>query len=112
MIETVLYNYLNSVDLSADVYMEQPKVKPAAFFLLEKTGGALVDHIYESTFIIQSYGRTLAEAATMNEEVKAAMFDAITLDTISRVEINSDYNYTDPTTKAYRYQAVFVVTHY
>jgi hypothetical protein len=48
----------------------------------------------------------------MNEEVKAVMKNAITLDEISRVEVNSDYNFTDPTTKIYRYQAVFVVTHY
>lgn len=112
MIETILYNYLKAAELSADIYMEQPKVKPTAFFLLEKTGGALEDHIYQSTFIIQSYGKTLAEAANMNEEVKATMLNAITLDEISRVEINSDYNYTDPTTKDYRYQAVFVITHY
>lgn len=112
MIETVLYNYLKSAELSADVYMEQPKVKPVAFFLLEKTGGALENHINESTFIVQSYGKTLAEAANMNEEVKAVMLNAITLDDVSRVDINSDYNYTDPSTKDYRYQAVFVITHY
>lgn len=112
MIETVLLDYLNSCNLSATVYMEQPRVKPAAFFLLEKTGGNLTNHINESTFIIQSYGKTLADAANMNEEVKAAMLEAITLNDISRVEINSDYNYTDSTTKDYRYQAVFVVTHY
>lgn len=112
MIETILLNYLKTAELSADIYMEQPKVKPAAFFLLEKTGGSLTDHVYESSFIVQSYGKTLADAANMNEEIKSAMLNAITLEDISRVELNSDYNYTDPTTKNYRYQAVFVVTHY
>lgn len=112
MIETVLYNYLNTAGLSASVYMEQPANKPAVFFLLEKTGGSQENHINESTFIIQSFGRSLAEAATMNKEVKAVMKNAINLDEISRVEVNSDYNFTDPTTKTYRYQAVFVVTHY
>lgn len=112
MIETVLLNYLGSADLSADVYMEQPKVKPSAFFVLEKTGGALTEHIYESSFVVQSYGASLAEAATLNDEVKSVMLNAITLDEISRVELNSDYNFTDPTTKTYRYQAVFVITHY
>ena len=112
MIETILYNYLKAAEMSADIYMEQPKVKPAAFFLLEKTGGSRENHINESTFIVQSYGKSLAEAANMNEEVKATMLNAITLDDVSRVEINSDYNYTDPTTKDYRYQAVFVITYY
>lgn len=112
MIETVLLNYLNSEELSATVYMEQPKVKPEAFFVLEKTGGSQVNHINESNFIVQSNAPSLAQAAQMNEEIKAAMLNAITLDDISRVELNSNYNYTDSATKQYRYQAVFVITHY
>lgn len=112
MIETVLLNYLNSEELSATVYMEQPKVKPEAFFVLEKTGGSQTNHINESNFIVQSNAPSLAQAAQMNEEIKAAMLNAITLDDISRVELNSNYNYTDSATKQYRYQAVFVITHY
>ena len=105
MIETVLLNYLNSEELSATVYMEQPKVKPEAFFVLEKTGGSQTNHINESNFIVQSNAPSLAQAAQMNEEIKAAMLNAITLDDISRVELNSNYNYTDSATKQYRYQA-------
>ena len=90
MIETVLLNYLNSAGLSAQVYMEQPAKKPSAFFILE----------------------SLANAAHMNEEIKQAMFNAVTLDEISKVELNSNYNYTDSATKQYRYQAVYVVVHY
>lgn len=112
MIETVLLNYLNGKNLSANVYMEQPANKPSAFFMLEKTGGGQTDHINQSTFTVQSYAQSLASAAVMNEEIKAVMLDAITLNEISRVELNSDYNYTDSTTKTYRYQAVYVITHY
>ena len=112
MIEKVLFDYLNNAGLSADVYMEQPKVKPEAFFVLEKTGGSRTNHINESNFIVQSNGPSLALAARMNEEIKAAIFDAITLNEISRVELNGDYNYSDPTTKQYRYQGVYVITHY
>ena len=112
MIETVLLNYLNTASLSATVYMEQPKEKPAAFFVLEKTGGTRTNHINESVFTIQSNASSLASAASMNEEIKEAMFNAITLDDISRVELNGDYNYSDPTTKQYRYQSVYVITHY
>lgn len=112
MIETVLLNYLNTAELSAEVYMEQPKDKPEAFFVLEKTGGSKTNHINQSYFAIQSNAPSLAMAAEMNEEIKATMFDAITLNEITRVELNSDYNFTDSTTKQYRYQAVFVITHY
>lgn len=112
MIEVTLLNYLNDVDLSAKVYTEQPSAKPEAFFVIEKTGGLESEHIKEATFAIQSYAPTMNIAASMNEEIKAAMKEAITLPEISRVQLNSDYNYTDISTKTYRYQAVFVVTHY
>jgi len=112
MIEKVIKNYLDESNLSATVYMEQPKIKPSKFYLIEKSGGGLTDHINKSTFIIQSNGTSLYEAAELNEEIKAVMLNAITLDEISKVDLNSDYNYTDSTTKTYRYQAVFVVTHY
>ena len=112
MIETILLDYLNNANLSAKVYMEQPKDKPEAFFILEKSGGGQTDHISESDFIVQSYGRTLYEAACMNEEIKAVMLRANTLNEVSAVELNSDYNYTNAESKSYRYQAIFVVTHY
>lgn len=112
MIETVLLTYLNSYGLSATVYTEQPEVKPSAFFVIEKTGGALINQIAESDISIQSYAPTMYLAASMNEEIKEAMRNAIELDEISSVELNSDYNYTDTDSKTYRYQAVFVITHY
>lgn len=51
-------------------------------------------------------------AAVLNEEVKAVMEQAIELDEIVSVQLNSDYNYTDTTTNRHRYQAVFDITHY
>lgn len=111
MIELILYNYLSTVK-KLTIYMEQPKTKPSAFYLMEKTAGGQTDKVNRATIVIQSYASTLFDAATMNETIKTAMADAVSLDEISRVELNSDYNYTDPTTKQYRYQAVFVVTFY
>ena len=46
------------------------------------------------------------------EEVKAAMEGMIERDDISKIQLNSDYNYTDTAMKYYRYQAVFIVTYY
>lgn len=112
MIETTILNYLNSAELSATVNTEQPKDKPSAFFTIERTGGLETEHIKESTFAIQSYAPSMYQAANMNEEIKEVMKTAITLPEISRVQLNSDYNFTDTSTKTYRYQAVFVVTHY
>ncbi len=52
------------------------------------------------------------EAAVLNEEVKEAVEGMITLDEVSKVSLNSDYNFTDTTTKEYRYQAVFDINYY
>lgn len=110
MIEKTILDYLLAKKLT--VYMEQPKVKPDTFYLMEKTAGGQNDKINTSTIVIQSYADTLYNAALMNEAIKLVMAEAVELDEVTRVELNSDYNYTDPTTKQYRYQAVFVITHY
>ena len=48
----------------------------------------------------------------MNDRVKNAVEGLIWLDEIRGVSLNSDYNFTDTTTKEYRYQAVFDIGHY
>lgn len=112
MIETIILDYLNSV-LDVPVYTEKPGQKPDEYYVIERTGGDIENRIVKSTLTIQSYAKTLYRAAFMNETLKEHMLDGlITLDSISKVELNGDYNYTDPTTAQYRYQAVFVVTHY
>jgi hypothetical protein len=113
MIEVLVLNYLNSQEPSAKVYTEIPKTRPSKFFVMEKTGSSIDNHINRSTIAIQSHAPSMYEAAAMNEEIKALMLDGlITLGEIAKVELNSDYNYTDSTTKTYRYQAVFDIVHY
>lgn len=112
MIEVTILNYLNE-KLSTPVYMERPKETPSSFYILEKTGSAQENHINSSTFVIQSYAGTLYDAACMNEEAKCIMLeDLLELGDIASVRLNSDYNFTDTSTKQYRYQAVFDIVHY
>ena len=115
MIEKIVYDFLTE-KMSVPVYMEIPKNPPAKMIVLEKTGSSLNEHIWTSTFAVRSYDKSLFEAASLNELVKAAMLDGqdglITLDEVLRIDLNSDYNFTDTTTKKYRYQAIFIVTHY
>ena len=112
MIEVTILQYLNSLELSATVYAEIPATRPSKFFVLEKTGSSMDNHITRSTFAIQSYAPSMYEAAALNERVKTAMENAITLDSIASVTLNSDYNYTNTASKRYRYQAVFDVIFY
>lgn len=110
MIEKILLDWVNQV---IPAHMELPEDFPGVpFVVLEKTGGGMENHIKTATMIAQSYGGSLLEAAETNERVKERILDAVTLDDIARVELNSEYNYTDPSTKRYRYQAVFDIVYY
>ena len=111
MIEEVILGYLDAA-LSVPCFMEMPEDKTDSFVVIEKTGSSITNRITKATFAIQSYGPSLYDAAALNEQVKEAMDSMIVRDDISKVELNSDYNYTDTALKHYRYQAVFVVTYY
>lgn len=112
MIELILYQFL-SERLSLPVYTQIPKTPPQSYYALEKTGGALSNHISSSTVAIKSVGTSLYDAALMNEELKRVMlYELVSLPEIASVELNSDYNFTDSQTKINRYQAVFDIVHY
>lgn len=111
MIESTVRDYLNE-KLSVDVYLEMQKEMPTSFVLIEKTGGRLTEHIRSATLTIQSYATTLYNASKLNEDVINALENIIELDEIISCTLNSDYNYTDTTTKQYRYQAVFNFIYY
>jgi hypothetical protein len=111
MIEETVLNYL-SKKLSVPVSMEVPEKPPAAFCVVEKTGSGRDNRINSATFAVQSYGSTLYQAAELNERAKAAMDDLVELNEIARADLNSDYNFTDSSTKRYRYQAIYDITHY
>ena len=111
MIEKTILDYLNNT-LSVPAYMEVPLKAPTSYVLIEKTGSSEFNHIKEATLAIRSIAPTLYEAAMLNETVKTAMDGSVSLPEISRARCNSDYNYTDTTTKSYRYQAVYDITYY
>lgn len=112
MIEKTILDYLTK-KLDVPVHMEIPESVPVLFVLIEKTGSALDEHIWQSTFAIQSYAGSMFEAAELCETVNAAMLEiAAEEPDITRCGINSTYNFTDTETKHYRYQSVFVITHY
>lgn len=111
MIEQTVRDYLGNI-LSVPVHTEVPDNPPSSFVIIEKTGGSSTDHISTNTIAIQSYAGSMYLASLLNEEVKQAMENIITLNTISRCSLEGDYNYTDTRTKHYRYQAVFSLVHF
>ncbi|EMF0394574.1 hypothetical protein JMQ84_000808 [Enterococcus hirae] len=111
MIEIIIKQYLDS-HLSVSSFLEQTGKMPDSYILFEKTGSSKRNYLSSATFAFQSYAGSMYDAAKLNEELKEAIENMIELDEISNVQLNSDYNFTDTTTKEYRYQAVFDINHY
>lgn len=111
MIEEVVITYLNQ-ELTEPVYGSLPKDLPLTFVFVEKTGSYVKDHIVTETLAIQSWASSQYNAAALNKLVKKTMPGLLELDCIGKVKLDTDYNYTDTTTKRHRYQAVYEVVYY
>jgi hypothetical protein len=111
MIELIILNHLSS-KLDVTVSLEKPSAQTEAYVVLEKTSSGKSNHLPSATFAFQSYADSLYNAAVLNEKVKAAVESLIDLNEIRGLDLNSDYNFTDTTTKEYRYQAVYDIRYY
>lgn len=113
MIEVVLKDYLKGVfGGMPPVYSEIPENPASEYIAFEHTGGSKTNKVKESTFAVQSVSTSLLRAAALNDRVLEAMELLPTRDEVAACALNSDYNFTDPETEQYRYQAVFNITHY
>lgn len=106
IIEAEIISYLK--EKGFDVYAERPTKLPARYVLVERTGGSRSNTINQSMIAVQSISNeSLLEAAELNESVKEAIYEMPSARNVYKAQLNSDYNYTNTTTKEYRYQAVF-----
>lgn len=106
IIEVYLVEYLTE-ELGVNVYGQEDDAEDGSFVVVEKLGSYVENFTRHATIALKSYGTTLLESAELNERVKNAMDDIIKKPEISCSKLNSDYNFTDTTTKKYRYQAVY-----
>jgi len=112
MIETVILDYLieqNIEGIGGNVFMEVPETPPGKYIVIEKTGSGRTNRIDDASFAVQSIsGNSLLEAAQINDAVKAAMdVFAERSSKIYSCRLDTDYNFTNPATREYRYQAVY-----
>ncbi len=112
-IEKVILDWLNDPtnNLGVTAYTEEPEQPAFSYVLIEKTGSSRTNLVDTATFAVQSYGRTLLEASTLNNTVKKLMDRLIEIDVISKSQLSTDYNFTDTATRRYRYQAVYRVVY-
>lgn len=111
MIVEDLITYLNSETVGIPAYAEQPEAQ-YGYVIIDQTGSSRRNHVITTTVAVQSYGDTLYNAMLLNESVKEAMDGFLESGNVARVELETDYNFTDTTTKQYRWQAVYQITHY
>lgn len=112
MIEILLKSFLEK-ETNTKTYLVLPDKKPDSFITLEKIGSSNINNLDSSIFAIQSWANSMYEAAKLNQQIKKLLqTQFMELENISKANINSDYNFTDTTTKKYRYQMVVEIFHY
>ena len=108
LIEAAVILHLSTQMNTTAVYAERPKNPPAKYWIIEKTAADEENHILKATIAVQSISSgSLLEAAQMSQDAENAMRSLIEVENVGRSKLNSAYNFTDPETKEYRYQAVF-----
>lgn len=111
MIEKTIIDHLKTALAPVNVSAER-KGDATKQVVVEKTGGGMGDATDHALIKIQSYGASLFEASQLNDQVKSAMLTLPTVTNVTKVDLNTDYNYTDTTKKHYRYQAIYDIWHY
>ena len=110
MIEEIILNRLNAELVGIPAFADMPETMPDEFVYFEKTGSGRLDLLDSAVIILKSYAGSLCRAAQINELVKSVMDALPRTDPVFSARLNSDYNFTDTTTKRYRYQAIYDIT--
>ena len=110
IIEKKIYDYLKK-KLPVHVGMERPQNPPESYVIIERVGGYESNFVSQATIAIKSIAPTLFRAASLDHDVVTAMRDFATVDNVSSCTLNADTNFTDTTTKEYRYQSTYIITY-
>lgn len=111
MIELIIKKYIeNNSDIK--VFFEFPKENLKEFVLIDYIGSSSSNQLNSTRLAIQSYSYSLFKVASLNNRIKKILNNIIELNEISKIELDTDYNYSDKELKKYRYQAIFDIFHY
>lgn len=115
MIEKTVFDYLSD-NMTVPVFMELPEVPsedypslPEEFVVIKKVGGDITDYIRSATIACQSYSTvSLYNAAQLNDTLHGVMdVMAANVSGVSECRMTADTNFTDTSTKRYRYQCLY-----
>lgn len=112
MIELDIKKFIED-EFEYPAFMERPQTAIDTFFVIEKISGSRDEQIDFARIAIQPYAPSMYQAASLCEQLNDEMLNNfVALPNITKVELNSSYNYTDTTTKKYRYQSIFEIYYY
>lgn len=115
LIEKIIRDHLNAVLPEGALLFEPVNKNPksGSFVVIEKTGTQQTDWLYTATVAVQSYAPTLYQAAELDQRARNAMFALPdSSEYVTGVHLIGGSNFTDPSTRQPRYQAVFDVNFY
>ena len=110
ILEKKIIEYLSPL-LSVPVVTETPEDDTASYVRIERVGRAVRNRVTTDSIAFQSYGATMLEAAELDEEVQGRMEGFLSLDEISSVTLQSNYNATDTSNLKYRYQCIYDIVY-
>ena len=110
ILEKKIIEYLSPL-LSVPVVTETPEDDTASYVRIERVGRAIRNRVTTDSIAFQSYGATMLDAAELDEEVQGCMEGFISLDEISSVTLQSNYNATDTSNLKYRYQCIYDIVY-
>lgn len=111
MIEVTVMDHL-AIRLDVPVYLEFPKNTPDRFLVLKVENNPRENLLDSAMLVVDSYGASMVDAATLNTMVKRTLDDLVDLPSISASKRGGDYPAFDTKNKRYRYQAVQNITYY
>lgn len=110
-VEERILTFLSKKMAPIPVYMMRPEEPDSEYCIMEVNTGQEVNRVVGASVTVRSVAPTLYRAATLSYQVIAAMRDLVDVNNVTSCALNSNVNYTDTTTKEYRYQTLFTI-HY
>lgn len=111
MIEVTVRNYLKT-KLDVPVYVgEMPATKPDAYVLIKTIESGRMNMIDVVTLDFYSYAQSTLKAAELNLDVKKAMFDIVSLNSVSGCKYGGGGQNYDTQFKQYYYDSIFNITY-
>lgn len=107
MIEETVIAYLNTKLVNIPVYMEKPEEKPASYVVIRTLDQGRKDFIDAVTLEFTSFAPDLLEAMKLNDSVKKAMYDIISLGNISSSKLGGNSQAIQTNTKEYAFECIF-----